>query len=620
MGKMRSFILLVIVFLTEFVFAQNRYNEIDSIIECSPMNEIKTLLYEQKLLSKTQGEILINKVNYSSYYIKLRRFDTALLYLDTAKVFVKSMVDSSVFFQKKAQIFYEKEMYQDALLLYNKAESISSKDYYNLAKVNYGKYKVYKGLNNNSKALFKLKLSKSYFLKSKKIDKNYANVLNSLGINYYKKAKYDSAFLYYLKSLTIYEESNDIYNVARTKDLIGTIFYKQKKYKEALNSYLSSYDLYVILNDFEEQCGRLSNIGAIYSDMEKLDSAFYYHNKVYKLAIENKYNYLESIALSNLALVEGNRGDLNKAIDYQRKSILIDYQRNDINGLTISYYNLGDLFLLRNDRLKALKNFHNSLFYSNINGTRDLTQLCYEKISQLHEGFNDDSALVYYKKFTALKDSIEGVSVKKSIQKINVKYTNKLTIEENRRLKIELKHKEQDIVIKKQESNFQRTRFNFLFVISFLFIIILVLTIYFNRKNAKKRLELISLKIEQEENQRKVIEERLELTQKAIKQKNNTIIKLNKFVESPNTKKELLENLSTERDWVRFIIDFEILYPEFYKNLALKKDAKLTNNDRRIAALCHLNLTNKEISNILCISLSGVKNAKSRFNSKLINA
>ena len=67
------------------------------------------------------------------------------------------------------------------------------------------------------------------------------------------------------------------------------------------------------------------------------------------------------------------------------------------------------------------------------------------------------------------------------------------------------------------------------------------------------------------------------------------------------------------------MIDFELLYPNFFSNLNLKEGVSLTKNDCRIAALIHLKLSNKEFAEILNITLSGVKNAKGRFNSKLEN-
>ena len=70
---------------------------------------------------------------------------------------------------------------------------------------------------------------------------------------------------------------------------------------------------------------------------------------------------------------------------------------------------------------------------------------------------------------------------------------------------------------------------------------------------------------------------------------------------------QLLEmKILTDEDWKQFQILFSKVYPGFIPKIR-KNYAQLTTGDHRLLLLLKLNLANKEIADMLAISLQGVK-------------
>ena len=74
--------------------------------------------------------------------------------------------------------------------------------------------------------------------------------------------------------------------------------------------------------------------------------------------------------------------------------------------------------------------------------------------------------------------------------------------------------------------------------------------------------------------------------------------------------------VSTDTDWIQFLTKLQLLYPDFANNLK-RKHPNLSNNEFRLSALVRLNLSDKEISELLIIEVSSVKKAKNRLKQKM---
>lgn len=83
-----------------------------------------------------------------------------------------------------------------------------------------------------------------------------------------------------------------------------------------------------------------------------------------------------------------------------------------------------------------------------------------------------------------------------------------------------------------------------------------------------------------------------------------------------NIKAVIQNNLHLESDWERFRIHFEQVHPNFFKQLQAEYP-NLTQYEIRLCAYFHLNLSTKEIANLLNIDPASVRKAKMRLNKKM---
>ena len=603
-------------------YAQYTFNSLDSIVERCPLDSSLFYLKKQKGTSVTQEQKFTNYLNYASYYRRVSKIDSSFLSLNKAASLANTSAKKGIIQQREGLLYSQQHDYIKAKKHYLQALNYFS-DTLNKAATYFSLSELYEKNGQLDSSWYSLLKSKRLYGLVDTKSKNYGTALNAIGVKYLHEAKYDSAYFYLLEALTIYEQCQDVHSIARTKDLIGTLFYYQESYLEAINYYKESYALFVQLNDVKSQISRLSNIGSSYKNIDSLDAAFYYFNQMYLLAVANSFSSLESISLSNLAIIEAENGNLKSAIRKQNRSLTIDYENKDLEGMAIGYLNLGDFYGAMEKKELAINNYEQALALGFKINRVNLIKETYKKISESNEGIRDDLALLYYKKYTSLNDSINDLEVKTSIEKLNIKYINKERAFENLELKANLEIKESLLLVNNQKVELEKTRKTVLFVIAlFLIAVIAFLSYYFSSrsKKQKRELELINLQLEKEKLAQQSISERLALTQESIKQKNSVIQKFEKYINSPEASEQLLKNLSTDKDWAKFMIDFELLYPTYFDSLQLQENMELTKNDYRISALSHLKLSNKETAAILNITLSGVKIAKNRFNSKLKTA
>ncbi|MCB0587314.1 MAG: hypothetical protein KDD06_18595 [Phaeodactylibacter sp.] len=80
--------------------------------------------------------------------------------------------------------------------------------------------------------------------------------------------------------------------------------------------------------------------------------------------------------------------------------------------------------------------------------------------------------------------------------------------------------------------------------------------------------------------------------------------------------RQIDSHLSSEEDWEVFESNFNQVHDQFFKRL---KEAypDLTPGDLRLAAYLKMNLTSKDISPLLNISLRGVENKRYRLRRKM---
>lgn len=142
--------------------------------------------------------------------------------------------------------------------------------------------------------------------------------------------------------------------------------------------------------------------------------------------------------------------------------------------------------------------------------------------------------------------------------------------------------------------------------------------------------KILSLKQAQLEQELKLKSNELASTIMMVRDKNEIFsqinIELNKIydnLKSAEIKKEVRKvqqkiNLSKERDnyWKKFEKNFDVVHEDFFKKLS-ERYPMLTNNDKKLCAMLRMNLSSKEIAELLNISVRSVELSRYRLRKKI---
>ncbi|MDC6385856.1 hypothetical protein D2V93_08225 [Flagellimonas taeanensis] len=185
---------------------------------------------------------------------------------------------------------------------------------------------------------------------------------------------------------------------------IGTLYYEQEEYGKALDFFKL-----VLKHDKSLELTATANMANIYGSLNQLDSAIYYYNKALSLEqVRNNPTYKANL-YSNLSLIYGQDGQVDSALVSAEKSMALieDYGIEFVRPT--AYANASMAYLGNNDYEMAEKYAKLSLELSDAQGNLFLQKSAWGTLADVYAANGDFSdALEAYKKFSVLKDSLNG--------------------------------------------------------------------------------------------------------------------------------------------------------------------------------------------------------------------
>lgn len=466
------------------------------------------------------------------------------------------------------------------------------------------------------------------------------NATLNIGTNYYMMLDYGEALKYYLQAYDLAiqqlgpKQKKIIYNN------IGVLYIEEKDVLKAEEYFLKAYNISKEMGEKEEIGACAVNLALLANQMGNFDLASAYLDEAGPL-LENKKNV---ILLAKIAKVENLllRGRLMEAEKLALKTLpQLDNLSIVAHGATVNskitllltlsdiYKEKSDYVLARKYALQARKE------QPNIEGRKQI----YESLSNLYTTRNDllpvamaykDSMLLATDSLNAIKNGalFESEKVKFQIQdyKHQLVESKKALVEDKAfysKLIIgvtlimgflvwlyknnALKHKQRKKIVELELANEKSDR--------------LLLEKQRQKKEALALLEKERLKNELERKNR-------ELTAKAMFQasKNELIedvvhsLSSNTQIATDSRLKTHIHDLKThlkkDTQWDSFFIHFEELNRGFINRL-MAKHPKLTSNDIRFLTFIYMNLSYKEISSLLNITIQSCRKRKERISKKM---
>jgi tetratricopeptide (TPR) repeat protein len=440
-----------------------------------------------------------------------------------------------------------------------------------------------------------------------------------------------------IKAMHLFESLNDSLGRARTYTEMGVSEHQQGDYNSAKDHYLKALELHQTIKNQLGEATTLRRIGIMEAEMQDYQSAFNTFNRA--LEIERKINNPDGIAnlLNNIGVNFFEQGEYNKALEYYDQSLPLFKATNNLSRLPAAYYNYA-MVLLAQGRIDQAQDYaERGLPIAKETGNKTAMMLSMQLFADIYLARNDHkNAYDFLKKAKSIEDSI--------VNKSNsVKYAQlrSLLATERKEQEIELMKKEREWSVFKQQITYAGLVF-----------VLLVggIIIYYQRKNIRGKKELLEKNRQISEAQEALLKAELENKQLSEKQlqydlefrhkelltytlnlvQKNTIMQnvregINELlpsVEKENKPKisKLLKaidySLESEKDWDEFRMYFEKVHSSFFEKMK-QQHPDLTQSDLKLCALISLNLSMKEMAELMGISPESVKMARHRLRKKL---
>ena len=450
-------------------------------------------------------------------------------------------------------------------------------------------------------------------------------------------ANYGEELEWQLKALKIYEELNDTQSLGKAYSQIGVIHFHQGNTDLSKSYYEKARAIFKLLNDLKGEASILRRMGNLSAEEQDSENAL----KLYKaaLSLEEQINNETGIAntLNNIGVVYYDEGNYEEALHYYNRSLSMIQKLNNLNRLSAAYHNISRVYLKQNKTEDALVLAEKSMAVARkMNQKPALLEgdLLLSEIYARKKMF--DKAYFFLGENKKLQDSIQE---KESSLKI-ARLETLIATERN----------EKQIALLKKES--EAADFRQLIILIGLTLIVLIggLIIYTQRISIKRKHELLkqgeaflkmqrafsATELENKELSERQLKQDLEFRHKELLTYTLNLVQKNALMENiresiqevmvstdkdskiqlPKLIRLIDYSLESEKDWDEFKMYFEKVHSSFFENMK-RHFPDLTQSDMKLCALISLNLSMKEMAELLGISPESVKMARHRLRKKL---
>lgn len=480
---------------------------------------------------------------------------------------------------------------------------------------------------------------------------------------------------------TISEENNWHKQRFLAVNNIGANYYLMLDYGEALDNYLEAYKIALKELDAKYEMIVLNNIAILYSKENQFEKSEEYFLKAYEIAKENNDSLKIGLYAVNLATVANEKREAEKAEKYIKiatpllknaPSILAQAKITNAQNLVLKKdfsaakkialqllpaLNTPELsehrisvFMILSSIYENEKNIQAAIDYANraandINSSIENKIDVFNRLTELYKILNDNFTAFAYKDSVILaKDSLNQVKNGKLF--------------ENSRIKFELQNYQKELSDSQKKLSAERKIFYSIIAAGVIFILIILWSLrnysvkLKQRKIIAERTQKITeLELEKEKSDKLILEQQLnerealalleqERFKNEIESKNrqlaskalsistrneliediiDSLTKESEISQNENLRKRILElrnHLKKDSEWDDFFTHFEETNYGFLSSLK-EKHAELTSNDIRFLSYVYMNLSTKEISSLLNITVEACRKRKERIIKKM---
>jgi len=336
--------------LTQFSEIYNRLAFSQSIIgerKEAENNLNKALKYCRKIKDKNNESLIL--MSMGNLYGKIGKWNKALKYFQESLLIIKSTNN----FQRKARIL----------------KSI-------------GLAYLFKGDAFTGYSYLKESLKICKKIKDEDI---YAMVLNNMGIYYDMIVEFKNAVSYYKKSLSIYKKHKNIIQISNTLGNLGFASSSLNKSDKAIYYFKESIKLSEKIGNIYDKAINFVHLGEEYLKNDNFNRTKYYISKAEEIFIklDDKLGLADVLKLKGMLFKK--QKEWESSDEYFKEAIKIYSQQGDRINEGESYYEWGDMLILKKDVDSARKRLTKSKKIMESIGTKKYLREIEEKLEKLKD-------------------------------------------------------------------------------------------------------------------------------------------------------------------------------------------------------------------------------------------
>jgi two-component sensor histidine kinase/Tfp pilus assembly protein PilF len=249
------------------------------------------------------------------------------------------------------------------------------------------------------------------------------NVLMNMGVSHYYRGNYDSAMVYFMKTLEIRERANDSLRISQCFNNIGLLYESQGNYTKAKEYCKRAAAIKVNFSNKKSLLNTYDNLCTISHSLEEYDTAFYYAQLALDLATQLNDSSELGSAFGNMGVSYLKIGDHRRAIEYLEKAAVIIERTDRLQSLPICYHNMGDAYAADGSTKKANEFYLKSLALAE---EQEMVKVQLENLLSLSESFEKagdaKNGLAYFKRYHQLYQKSFDLEKASVIEGLNTKY------------------------------------------------------------------------------------------------------------------------------------------------------------------------------------------------------
>jgi tetratricopeptide (TPR) repeat protein len=437
------------------------------------------------------------------------------------------------------------------------------------------------------------------------------------------RGKFDESLNKWYEALQLAESSADSFSIADVQIGMGVVRYLRGEMNLAEENVNLAYAFYVRKGTKKKIASCLSLKGLLAHQSGDFQNSIEKNLEAYNLRKEAFDLKGQGESLNNLALAYMGMKNWKQALSYLEKAVQFKIQAKDLTQMAVIFNNMGHCHAQLGNSGKALDYFQLALKKAQENGQiRDVIN-AYEDIISVHQKNRDyEEGFKAQKKLIGLKDSLSNVQRSLAVNELELKYeTQKRGLET-------LSLQQQQAII--------TNRWLTLAVGLFLTIIIGILFVDNQKRKHRQQTELLTKQDELKKAELRIVTDLLEYNQKKLNLYTNNLLMKNELVsqleeklrgssngktEMGETDQKLIRDFSvvrilTDEDWEEFKDLFNSVHAGMLDRL-LSSYENLSLAEQRLFLLMKLELSTKEIANILGVSPDSVKKGRYRLKKKI---